>query len=82
MSYVFNFFLELTRDSVKGKAISSKATPLTSKDGNFSCIEWCEYGMESQFGVFFGHFDHLPVHLLGGDGSVRVVQNIDAARSV
>ena len=37
--------------------------------------------MESHFDDVLGHFDHLPMHLLGGDGSVRVVQYIDAAKS-
>ena len=50
---------------------------MTPKDGNFSSIEWCEYGIESRLDDILGHFDHLPMHLLGRDGGVRVVQYKD-----
>ena len=38
--------------------------------------------MESHLDDILGHFDHSPMHLLGGDGGVRVVQYIDAAKSI
>ena len=82
-AHLGNLSLELTSGRVEGYDVSNSLAILikTPCDDNFSRVEWCECIIKAWNRDISWHFNLLPVHLLRGDGSTRVVQYFDGAVS-